>query len=251
MSTLATDQNNSSKSDETILEVKDLSFKYLQKQKLVLKNISVNFQRNNLTVIAGPNGSGKTTLMKHFNGLIVPKHGQVRVFGKLVTKKNKRDIQKLIGLVFENPDEQIFFPKVSDDISFGPRNMQLSQEEIEKRVNSALEEVQITHLRERITFNLSFGEKKKVAFAGILAMQPNVIVLDEPTAGIDPWTKPRMLDIIHSISKNKTIIVVSHDFDIMRIADRIILMKQGEIKGDFSSFNDFLEQEFIKTDNLS
>ena len=244
MSTLAINQKNTNTTYETILEVKDLSFKYTQKQSLVLENISVNFSPNNLNIIAGPNGSGKTTLMKHFNGLLLPQHGQVIVFGKPVTKKNKREIQKLIGLVFENPDEQIFFPKVHDDISFGPRNMQLSWDEIRKRVDSALEEVQITHLQDKIAFNLSYGEKKKVAFAGILAMQPEIIVLDEPTAGIDPWSKPRMIEIIHSFTKNRTVIVITHDFDIMKVADRILLMKEGRIAGDFLSFDDFLQHEF-------
>ncbi|UCG01796.1 MAG: ABC transporter ATP-binding protein [Candidatus Heimdallarchaeota archaeon] len=244
MSTLTTIQGIDNTSYETVLEVKDLSFKYSKKQPLVLENISINFASNNLTIISGPNGSGKTTLMKHFTGLLTPQSGKIIVFGKPMTRKNKREIQKLIGIVFENPDEQIFFPKVYDDISFGPRNMELSWEEIRKRVDLALEEVQITHLQDRITFNLSYGEKKKVAFAGILAMQPRIIVLDEPTAGIDPWTKPRLIEIIRSFKRKRTVIVITHDLDLMQIADRILLLKNGKTVGDFSSFDKFYTKEF-------
>lgn len=227
-----------------ILEVRNLSFRYARKYPTVLRDISASFDKNRLTIIAGPNGSGKTTLMKHFNGLILPQQGKVIVFGNSVTKKNRKSIQKMVGLVFQNPDEQIFYPKVYDDIAFGPRNMKLSGKEVEERVTTALEEVSITHLKNRITFNLSFGEKKKVAFAGMLAMQPEVIILDEPTIGIDPWSKPKMIEIIKSFRRKRTVIVITHDFDMMKIADRIVLLKDGQIKGDFSSFEDFYQQEF-------
>ena len=229
---------------EPIVEINNLSFRYSQKQSLVLSDISIDFFDKNLTVIAGPNGSGKTTLVKHFNGLITPQIGSVKILGQTVNKKNRREIQKLVGLVFQNPDEQIFFPRVYDDIAFGPRNMRLDPIEIVQRINKALEEVKITHLKERITFNLSFGEKKKVAFAGILAMNPKVVVLDEPTIGIDPWSKPKLLSIIRGFKRHRGVIVVSHDFDVMKIADRIVLIKEGQIVGDFGSFEEFYKREF-------
>ncbi len=245
MSTLVNNQNKEFSTNDIILEVQDLSFSYSRKQTLVLENVSVKFFRNNLTVIAGPNGSGKTTLMKHFNGLLLPQQGEVVVFNKQVTKKNRGEIQKLVGLVFENPEEQIFFPKVYEDVAFGPKNMRLSWEEIQDRVENALEEVQITHLKDKVTFNLSFGEKKKVAFAGILAMRPKLIIFDEPTIGIDPWTKPRMIETIRSFTRKRTVVVITHDVDVMKIADRILLMKQGKIKGDFSTYEDFQQQELL------
>jgi cobalt/nickel transport system ATP-binding protein len=237
-------QNNSFHSEESILEVRDVSFRYSRKHPLVLNNISVNFSKNRLTVIAGPNGSGKTTLMKHFNGSLVSLHGEITVFGEKIRKKNRRLIQQLVGLVFQNPDEQIFFPKVYDDVAFGPKNMKLPWEDVKNRVDKALKEVQIYDLKDRITFNLSFGEKKRLAFAGILAMQPKIIVLDEPTISIDPWSKPRMINVIDSLKKNRTVIVITHDFELMEIADRILLLKDGQIKGDFTSFDDFYQQEF-------
>ncbi len=237
-------QDNALESNETVIEVKNLSFRYSRKRPIVLHDVSINFARNNLTIIAGPNGSGKTTLMKHFNGLLLPQQGEIFVFQKKISKKNKREIQKLVGLVFQNPDEQIFFPKVYQDVAFGPKNMRLPCNLVKERVEKALEEVQISDLKDRVTFNLSFGEKKKVAFAGILAMEPDIIVLDEPTAGIDPWIKPKMIDIIRSFTKSRTVIVITHDFDLMKIADRIILIKQGKVEGDFLSFREFQQQEF-------
>ncbi|MFX0093371.1 MAG: energy-coupling factor ABC transporter ATP-binding protein [Candidatus Hodarchaeota archaeon] len=229
---------------EPVVKVSNLSFRYLQKSPPVLKDISLGFFPNKLTVIAGPNGSGKTTLVKHFNGLITPKNGKVTILDHEVTKKNRREIQKLVGLVFQNPDEQIFFPRVCDDIAFGPRNMRLNPHEIEERIDKALEEVRIGHLKDRITFNLSFGEKKKVAFAGILAMDPKIMVLDEPTSSIDPWSKPDMLSIIQGFKNHRTVIVVTHDFDVMKIADRIVLIKEGRLAGDFKSFEEFYQKEF-------
>ncbi|MFX0151319.1 MAG: energy-coupling factor ABC transporter ATP-binding protein [Candidatus Hodarchaeota archaeon] len=239
-------QNNSIPIEESILEVRNLSFRYSKKHPLVLNNIYIDFSKNKLTIIAGPNGSGKTTLMKHFNGSLISNQGEVSVYGEKISKKNRRLIQQFVGLVFQNPDEQIFFPKVYDDVAFGPKNMKLPEEDVKNRVDKALKEVQIYDLKDRITFNLSFGEKKRLAFAGILAMQPNIIVLDEPTIGIDPWSKPRMINIIDSLKKNRTVIVITHDVDVMQIADRILLLKNGQIEGDFSSFDDFFQQEFQK-----
>ena len=245
MSSLTLSKDISVQASEIILEVRNLSFRYSKKHPIVLHDISLGFKRNKLTVIAGPNGSGKTTLMKHFNGMNLPQKGEIVVFDQILTKKNRKNIQQLVGLVFQNPDEQIFYPKVFEDVAFGPKNMQLPWNEVRERVREALEEVKINHLQNRITFNLSFGEKKKVAFAGMLAMKPEIVVLDEPTIGIDPWSKPRLIEIINSFKERRTVIVITHDFDMMKIADRIVLLKEGRIEGDFSSFDEFYQQEFV------
>ncbi|NHJ01563.1 MAG: ABC transporter ATP-binding protein [Candidatus Heimdallarchaeota archaeon] len=235
-----------SSANSIILKVKNLSFRYSKKSPVVLKNISFNVEQNNLTVIAGPNGSGKTTLIKHLNGLILPQSGEVVIKEFSVSQRTKKTIQKIIGVVFQNPDEQIFYPRVSEDVAFGPRNMKLTKEQIKERVDKALEEVQITELKDRITFNLSFGEKKKVAFAGILAMSPEIIILDEPTIGIDPWSKPRMIKLIRSFKENRTVIVITHDFEMMKSADRILYLDNGILKGDFNSFDEFYSNAFSK-----
>ena len=229
---------------EYALSVRNLSYKYMKNQPEVLRNISVNFPLHKITAIVGPNGSGKTTLMKHFNGLFLAQNGEIFVNGQVLTKKTRKTIQKQIGLVFQNPDEQIFYPKVYDDVSFGPRNMNLSKAEIHERVVQAGKSAQISHLMDRITFNLSFGEKKKVAFAGILAMRPDILVLDEPTIGIDPWSKDHFITLIKSFSPEKTVIVITHDFEIMKFVDYIILIKEGEVKGKYTDFNSFFQEEF-------
>ena len=225
--------------EEIALEVKNVYFRYAKNSPVVLKDISFQIVRNSLTVIAGPNGSGKTTLMKHLNGLISTQRGEISVQGFIITPKTKKEIQKVVGVVFQNPDEQIFYPRVGEDVAFGPRNMKLTNDEIKNRVDQALEEVGITELKDRVTFNLSFGEKKKVAFAGMLAMKPEIVILDEPTIGIDPWMKPKMIEIITSFKENHTVIVISHDFEMMKSADRILYLDEGELKGDFGSFDDF------------
>lgn len=226
------------------LNMTGISFQYSKKHPFVLEDVSVDIYEKNLTVIAGPNGSGKTTLIKHFNGFLEPQKGEVFIFGKKITKKNRRKIQKMVGLVFQNPDEQIFFPKVYDDVAFGPKNMQLSWEEVMDRVELALKEVQIWELKDRVTFNLSFGEKKRLALAGILAMRPSIIVLDEPTIGIDPWSKPKIIKIIKELKKVRTVIAITHDFELIKAADRILLLKEGRIKGDYLSFINFYQDEF-------
>ena len=226
------------------LSVRNLSYRYSKNQPEVLSNISIDFPPHKITAIVGPNGSGKTTLLKHFNGLFLAQNGKVFVNGQVLNKKTRKTIQKQIGIVFQNPDEQIFYPKVVDDVAFGPRNMNLSITEIQERVAQAGKLAQISHLMDRITFNLSFGEKKKVALAGILAMQPEILVLDEPTIGIDPWSKGHFISLISSFSPKKTVIVITHDFEIMKSVDYIVLIKDGEVKGKYFDFNSFYQEEF-------
>lgn len=231
--------------EDFAITIRNLSHRYAKNQPEVLKNISVNFPFHRITAIVGPNGSGKTTLLKHFNGLFLAQRGEIFVKGNLLSKRNRKNIRKKIGIVFQNPDEQIFYPKVYDDIAFGPKNMNLNVDEIHKRVNQASKEVQISHLLNRITFNLSFGEKKRVALAGILAMQPEILVLDEPTIGIDPWSKDHFISLIRNLSPERTVIVITHDFDMMKSVDNIIFMKEGEVKGSYTDFKSFYRDEFI------
>jgi cobalt/nickel transport system ATP-binding protein len=229
---------------DSALSIHNLSYKYAKNQPDVLRNISANFPLHKMTAIVGPNGAGKTTLIKHFNGFFLPQNGEIFVNGQALNKKSRKTIQKQIGIVFQNPDEQIFYPKVYDDVAFGPRNMNLSLREIRERVTQAGELAQISHLMDRITFNLSFGEKKKVAIAGILAMRPEILVLDEPTLGIDPWAKSHFITLIRSFCPEKTVIVITHDFEIIKSVDYIILIKEGEVKGKYIDFNSFYKEEF-------
>jgi len=200
-------------------------------------------EEGEMVCIAGPNGSGKTTLIKHLNRLLKIQHGTVEIFGTPVNRKNRRFIQRTVGMVFENPDEQIFFPTVKEDLAFGPRNMDLDEETVSKRVDEALELLGIMHLKERVAQRLSFGEKKKVALAGILAMDPRIIVLDEPTLGLDPWSKPTVLETIERIHRNRTVILTTHDLSLMKRTERIILLWDGQVRQEYQTYEDFHEIE--------
>jgi len=236
--------------DKCALKIRDLWHLYRSNKGNItsLKGINLDIREGELLAIAGPNGSGKSTLIKHFNGLIDVQRGSIDINGERITKKNKKLLRKQIGLVFQNPEEQIFYPVVYDDIAFGPRNMHLSEEQIRKKVEHALEEAQIGHLRNRSTFALSYGEKKRVAFAGILALDPKIIVLDEPTVGVDPWAKPSMINTILNFRKHHTVVLVTHDLNLLKIAERIALLWEGKLRGIFDSYEDFYHSAFADED---
>ena len=168
-----------------IIETRDLSHVYRGKIK-ALDRINFTAKRGERIAIIGANGAGKSTLFKHFNGILRSTSGEVLIKGEPITSKNILDVRRTVGLVFQDPDDQIFAPTVKQDVAFGPMNLGLGGNEIEKRVRESLETVRLTGFEERAPHHLSTGEKKKVAIAGILAMQPEVLVLDEPTAGLDP-----------------------------------------------------------------
>ena len=222
-----------------LVKLEDVWFKY-NKEQYVLKRVNFSVREKEIIGIAGPNGSGKTTLVKHLNGLLKPVKGKVLLEGEEV--KKPRELTKYVGMVFQNPEDQVFFPIVEEDIAFGLRNMGLEEKEVEKRVNYALEVLKINHLRERSFFRLSFGEKKKVSIAGVLAMQPPIMVLDEPTLGLDPWSKNDFIMLIKEIGKKSTLVITTHDFDVLKNVDRIVFLRDGEIKGEYDSFRKFEEE---------
>ncbi len=222
-----------------LLATVNISYCY-EKNRPVLTNVSLTVKPKEILAIAGPNGSGKTTLVKHLNGLIKPTTGKIYYLEEEI--KDPKELMKKVGLVFQNPDDQVFFPIVEEDIAFGPRNMGLSLNEIKERVNHALSSMQILPLRNRSYYTLSFGERKKVAIAGILAMRPEIIILDEPTIGLDPWSKKSFIELINKLRAETTIILVSHDFDLLKISDRILFLKEGQIIGEYTDFEVFKQQ---------
>lgn len=219
-----------------LIKLEDVWFSY-NKEQYVLKQVNFNVQEKEIIGIAGPNGSGKTTLVKHLNGLLKPVKGKVFLEGKEV--KKTRELTRYVGMVFQNPEDQVFFPIVEEDIAFGVRNMGLEEKEVQERVNYALEILKINHLRTRSFFKLSFGEKKKVSIAGVLAMQPPIMVLDEPTLGLDPWSKNDFIKLIKKIGQESTLVITTHDFDVLKNVDKIVFLKNGEIKGEYDSFQKF------------
>ncbi|PWR74629.1 ATP-binding cassette domain-containing protein [Methanospirillum stamsii] len=196
-----------------------------------LRNISFVAPRNIRIAIIGPNGAGKSTLFKHFNGVLKPTSGKILVRGEQITKENIREVRKTIGLVFQNPDDQIFSPTVEQDVAFGPMNIGLDEESVRHRVNEALKIVGLEEYRTRVPHHLSGGEKKRVAIAGIIAMEPQVLVLDEPTAGLDPQGIREITRFIRNFSDTygMTVIFSTHSLSLAaELADYIYVMNRGE-----------------------
>ena len=172
-----------------LIETRELNYVY-PGNVTALDHINFIAPRKARIAVIGSNGAGKSTLFKHFNGIFKPSSGSVLIRGEPITKQNLREIRKFVGIVFQNPDDQIFSPTVEQDVAFGPTNLGLDAETIHHRVHEALRVVGIEHLASRVPHHLSGGEKKRVAIAGVIAMEPEVLVLDEPNAGLDPRGLP-------------------------------------------------------------
>ena len=203
--------------------------------KQAITDVNINIEENRLYALIGHTGSGKSTLVQHLNGLVKPTAGKVFVDGEDIWAQPKkiRSVRFKVGLVFQYPEYQLFDETVAKDIAFGPRNLGLADDEIKERVEWAAETVGLRReLLDKSPFDLSGGEKRRAAIAGVLAMKPKVLVLDEPTAGLDPMGRDRLLKSISDYRKSSstTVILVSHSMeDVARIADRVIVMRGGRV----------------------
>lgn len=205
-------------------------------EKMALDDVSLTIEEGSFTAIAGHTGSGKSTLMQHINGLLTPDKGMVHIDGIDINKKNKAAFtaRRSVGLVFQYPEQQLFEETVAKDIAFGPKNFGLSEDEIKERVKDAMEFVELDYdeYKDKSPFELSGGQMRRVAIAGIIALKPKYLVLDEPTAGLDPQLKANLLNKIKKLhSKEKmTIIMVSHNMDdIAKLADKVAVMNHGKL----------------------
>ncbi len=228
------------------ISTKGLTYVYGQGTPFVkqaITDINIDIELNTTYALIGHTGSGKSTLVQHLNGLIKPTSGQVFIDGVDIwsNQKNIRDVRLQVGLVFQYPEYQLFDETVAKDIAFGPRNMKLSEEEIKQRVEWAADVVGLKPaLLEKSPFDLSGGEKRRAAIAGVLAMRPKVLVLDEPTAGLDPKGRDSLLDCINTYREQSgaAVVFVSHSMeDVAKIADKVIVMNKGsvELMGDTKS----------------
>lgn len=214
-----------------ILTVNNLFFKYPKTDK-GLFNVNMIVYRGECVGIIGPNGAGKSTLLLHLNGLLKPQKGSV-IVNELNTL-NEKDIFKIrrsVGLVFQDPNDQILKNTVEEEVAYGLLNTGLSEDEISLKVDAALETVGLKNYRKRVTFHLSYGEKKKLAIASIIAMEPEILVLDEPTSNLDPAGVDELVDIITTLhGKGKTIIIATHDMDFAaELFDRCYIIDEGRI----------------------
>ena len=221
------------------IEVRNLSHTYspgMPDEQIALDNISFDIADGEVVAIIGHTGSGKSTLLQHLNGLIKATSGTIRIGDTEITdpKTIMRDVRRKVGLVFQYPEYQLFDETVAKDVAFGPRNLGLDEEEIDVRVREALELVGLDYdeVSERSPFELSGGQKRRVAIAGVIAMKPQVLILDEPTAGLDPGAHRDILDMIEHIHdrEHNIIIFVSHNMaDVASLADKVMVMDHGKM----------------------
>ena len=213
-----------------LVEARRLSHTY-EDGTVALRDVSFRITHGEAVAIIGANGAGKSTLLLHLNGHLMPTGGEVRIGETPVTPATVTDIRRTVGLVFQDPDDQLFMPTVGDDVAFGPRNLGLAEAEAEHRVASALERVGIVHLRKRPPYRLSGGEKKRAAIAGVLAMQPDVLVMDEPTNGLDPLARRQLMQLLAEFAHTR--IFTSHDLDmVLELCPRTIVLSEGTVMAD-------------------
>ena len=211
------------------IEVRDLSYSYPDGRP-ALKGVSLVVEEGEKVGLVGRNGAGKSTWLMHLNG-ILRGQGEVRIMGAPLTEANLRLIRSQVGLVFQDPDDQLFCATVLDDVAFGPLNMGLSQEEVLRRSMMALEQVGMAEHAARLPHHLSLGEKKRVAIATVLSMGPPILALDEPLAGLDPGGQQALLELLQSLPQ--TVVVATHDLALVRsLCQRVIILEQGRVMAE-------------------
>ena len=235
------------------LSTENLSFTYPDGTQ-ALKNINIEIEKGEKVAIIGPNGAGKSTLFSHFNGLTEPTSGCVKIEGKAISfeKDELLKVRQKVGIVFQDPNDQLFAPTVKEDIAFGPMNLGLSYDEVEKRVEDALKMVGMENYENKTPHHLSGGQQKRIAIAGIIAMKPEIMILDEPTAGLDPDGVEKVLNIMNQLNKEgMTLIISSHDIDmISKYADKIFILYNGEIIESGNKNKIFSDMELLKKAHL-
>ncbi|OGQ95252.1 MAG: cobalt ABC transporter ATP-binding protein [Deltaproteobacteria bacterium RIFOXYD12_FULL_57_12] len=213
-----------------IVEVRDLKFTYPD-QTQALQGISFLIRHGESVAVVGANGAGKSTLLQHLNGYLVPTAGQVRIGDVPLTPKTIQEVRRTVGMVFQDPDDQLFMATVYDDVAFGPLNLDLPSEEVELRVEQALATVDALHLKKRPPYRLSGGQKRRVAIATVLSMLPDILVLDEPSSGLDPRARRQLITLLQSFKHTK--IIATHDLDlVLDLCERTIVIHQGLVKAD-------------------
>lgn len=211
------------------LEIDNLSYRYPDGTP-ALQDIRLRIMSGERVALIGPNGAGKSTLLLHLNG-ILHGTGQVRIFGLPCDKQHLTRIRALVGLVFQSPDDQLFSPTVYEDVAYGPIYQGLVEAQVTERVEAALTAVGMQRYADRMPYHLSLGEKKRIAVASVLSMQPQILAFDEPSAGMDPRTKRNLLDLIKSLPQ--TLLVATHDLDLVRaLLPRSIILDNGRIAAD-------------------
>jgi cobalt/nickel transport system ATP-binding protein len=217
---------------EHIVSVKDVKFSYPAGVSAI-NDVSLEINQGERVAILGPNGSGKSTLILLIAGLLTPQKGEIKVFGEKTTSNDFQKFRSRIGIVFQDPDDQLFTQSVIEDVEYGPKNLRLPEEDVKQRSREVLDKIGIYHLKDRPPHRLSFGEKKKASLATALVLKPELLVLDEPTANLDPVSRRGLLDMLNDLNKSGTTVLVStHDVEALpELADRVVVINHGSLLG--------------------
>ena len=230
-----------------VVSVKDLQFSYHDGHK-ALRGVSFNLCEGDKVALVGPNGAGKSTLMLQLNGILTGS-GVIEIGNMRLTRENLPIIRAMVGLVFQNPDDQLFSPTVFEDVAFGPLHMGLPEEEVIQRVDAALEAVRMKLYRERLSHHLSVGEKKRIAIATVLSMNPSILVLDEPSAGLDPRARRTLINLLRDLSI--TMLVSTHDMRLVQeLFPRTLVMDEGLIVADGATRDILSDGPFLTAHGL-
>lgn len=213
-----------------VLRVTDLAYAYPDGHQ-ALYGVNLAIEPRERVALLGPNGAGKTTFVLHLNGILTPGHGSVEISGLPVDKRHLQEVRRRVGLVFQDPDDQLFMPTVADDVAFGPANLGLEGKELSERVERALAQVGMTDHAKRPPHHLSFGQRRRVAVATVLAMDPEVLVLDEPSSNLDPASRRELADIVRAL--DITVLMVTHDLPYaLELCPRAVVLSDGQIVAD-------------------
>ena len=237
-----------------MIRVNSISYRYSEEGQYALKDVSFEVKKGEMLAIVGHNGSGKSTLAKHMNGLLLPDAGEVTVDGMSTADEALiQEIRRRVGMVFQNPDNQIVANVVEDDVAFAPENLGVEPREIRRRVDKALKQVDMYEFRLHAPHLLSGGQKQRVAIAGVIAMEPEVIVLDEPTAMLDPKGRAEVISTVTKLCREKgiTVVLITHHMSECIGADRVVVMSNGHIIADDSPEMVFSQVELMKSEGLT
>ena len=231
-----------------IVEVEDLRFRYPDGT-AALSGISFRIHHGESVAIVGANGAGKSTLLLHLNGYLSPAGGKVRVGDFPLTRDTVQEVRRTVGMVFQDPDDQLFMPTVGDDVAFGPLNLGLPPDEVEARVTEALSRVGALGLRDRAPYHLSGGEKRAAAIATVLSMSPSILVMDEPSSNLDPRARRRLIALLSGFEHTK--IVATHDLDmVLDLCERTIVLSDGRVTADGPTGEIFRDERLLEESGL-